>query len=280
MTDDMFQKTIGFRVFFWISVVLIGFFAFFPQLWMINTALKTQETMFDLSFFTTQINFNNIARILSNRVFLNYLKNGLIVGVLSSVTSTMISALAGYSFSKFRYKGRKAIMVAIMMSQAFPQGLLLLSIYPMFQQSGYLDNKFALVVVYVALTLPVGTWTLKSYFDQIPDALIESAKIDGASTLRTMWQIVFPLAVPGMMTIAIYSFVWSWNDLLYALTLLSSTANRTLASGMVFTFTGEGGNDWLGMMSASVVASIPVAIIFIFLQRFFIAGLTSGAVKE
>ncbi len=280
MNDHMFQKTIGFKTFFWISIIVIGFFAFFPQLWMINTALKTQGTMYNLSFFSTKPNFNNIARILGNRVFLNYLQNGLIVGILSCVSSTLISALAGYSFSKFRYKGRKTIMVAIMTSQAFPQGLLLLSIYPMFQRVGFLDSKFALVFAYVALTLPVGTWTLKSYFDQIPDALIESAKLDGASTFRTMWQIVFPLAVPGMMTIAIYSFVWSWNDLLYALTLLSSTENRTLASGMIFTFTGEGGNDWLGMMSASVVASIPVAIIFIFLQRYFVAGLTQGAVKE
>lgn len=170
-------------------------------------------------------------------------------------------------------------MALIMVSQAFPQGLLLLSLYPMMQKIGMLDKLPAIILAYVALTLPVGTWTLKAYFDQVPASLLEAARVDGSSEWRTMFQIIIPLAIPGMMTIAIYSFVWAWNDLLYALTLISSTANRTLASGMIFTFTGEGGNDWIGMMAASVVASIPVAVMFVFLQRYFIAGLTAGAVK-
>lgn len=274
----MFQKTIGFRTFFWASMLVIAVFAFFPQLWMISTALKPESEMYQLTFFQN-FDLSNFIRVLQNKDFLRYIGNGMFVAVVSSFFSTLISALAGYSFSKFRYKGRKGVMGAIMVSQAFPQGLLLLSIYPLMQKLGMLDKSPAIILAYIALTLPVGTWTLKSYFDQIPDALIESARVDGASEFRTMLQVIFPLAIPGMMTIAIYSFVWSWNDLLYALTLISTTANRTLASGMVFTFTGEAGNDWIGMMSASVIASVPVAVMFIFLQRYFVAGLTAGAVK-
>ncbi|MDY0287372.1 MAG: carbohydrate ABC transporter permease [Sphaerochaeta sp.] len=274
----MFQKTVGFKIFFWVFLIMIGFFAFFPQLWMISTSLKPESEMFAFSFFS-YFDLSNIVRVLSDSTFLTYLRNGFVVAIASSLFSTVISVFAGYSFSKFRYRGRKSVMALIMVSQAFPQGLLLLSLYPMMQKIGMLDKLPSIVLAYVALTLPVGTWTLKAYFDQVPVSIMEAARVDGSSEWRTMFQIIIPLAIPGMMTIAIYSFVWAWNDLLYALTLISSTANRTLASGMVFTFTGEGGNDWIGMMAASVVASIPVAAMFVFLQRYFIAGLTAGAVK-
>lgn len=166
-----------------------------------------------------------------------------------------------------------------MMSQAFPQAILLLSIYGIMRKLGLLGSYWSLLISYTVFTLPVGTWTLKSYFDQIPDALIESAKIDGAGHFQIMRKIVFPLAVPGMITIAIYGFVWSWNDLLYSMTLVTDNARRTLASGLVMTFLGMGSTNWGYMMAASIVAAIPVTIIFVFLQRYFIQGLTSGAVK-
>ena len=166
------------------------------------------------------------------------------------------------------------------MSQAFPQAILLLSIYTIMQKLGLLGSYWSLLISYVVFTLPVGTWTLKSYFDQIPTALIESAKMDGANQFSIMFKVIFPLAVPGMITIAIYGFVWSWNDLLYSMTLVTDNAKRTLASGLVMTFLGMGSTNWGYMMAASVIAAIPVTIIFIFLQRYFIQGLTSGAVKE
>jgi multiple sugar transport system permease protein len=274
----MFQKTLGFRIFFWTFIILIGVFTFFPQLWMISTSLKPASEMYKITFFKN-FDLSNINRIFHNLDFLGYLRNGMLVAIISCVISTLVSALAGYSFSKFRFKGRKQVMALILISQAFPQGLLLVSLYPMLQNMGMIDKLPSIIFAYVALTLPIGTWTLKAYFDQIPNSLMEAACIDGANDFTIMSKIVMPLAVPGMTTIAIYSFVWAWNDLLYALTLISTTAKRTLASGMIFTFTGEGGNDWIGMMAASVIASIPVAIMFIFLQRFFVAGLTAGAVK-
>ncbi len=147
------------------------------------------------------------------------------------------------------------------------------------QNLGLLDTYWALLISYVVFTLPVGTWTLKSYFDQIPDALIESAKLDGASSLKIMFRIIFPISVPGMISIAIYGIVWSWNDLLYSMTLVTDQSSRTLASGLVMTFLGEASTNWGAMMAASVVSAIPVTIIFVFLQRYFIQGLTSGAVK-
>ena len=276
----MFQKTLAFRIFFYVSLVVIGCFVFLPLLWMINTALKPSTETFSLYFFTGPLTLDNIIRILSDKTIMTYLKNSLIVSFMSSFAATLVSSFAAYSFSKFRYRGRKLVMGAFMMSQAFPQAILLLSIYLMMQKLGLLGSYWSLMISYVVFTLPVGTWTLKGYFDGIPDSLIESAKIDGAGNLRIMTRIVFPMAIPGMISIAIYGFVWSWTDLLYAMTLVTDPSRRTLAPGLVMTYLGEASTNWAAMMSASIVASIPVTIIFVFLQRYFITGLTSGAVKE
>ena len=275
----MFQKTKAFKAFFWISLILIGAFVFLPLLWMINTALKPTDLTFSSYFFTGPLTLDNISHIITDAKIMNYLKNSLMVSFGSSFAATAVAALAGYSFSKFRYKGRKFVMGMFMMSQAFPQAILLLAIYNMMNKAGLLGSYWALIISYVVFTLPVGTWTLKSYFDQLPDSLIESAKLDGAGHLRIMLQIVFPLVVPGMVSIAIYGFVWSWNDLLYSMTLVTDTARRTLASGLVMTFLGEASTNWGLMMAASIVSAIRVTIIFVFLQRYFIQGLTSGAVK-
>ena len=275
----MFQKTTAFRIFFWVTFICIGFFVFFPLLWMINTALKPTSETFSSYFFTGPLTLDNIIHILSSKDIMTYLKNSLIVSFSSSFLATVVCSFAGYSFAKFRYRGRKFVMGLFMMSQAFPQAILLLSIYTLMNKMGLLGSYWALLISYVVFTLPVGTWTLKGYFDQIPDALIESAKIDGAGHWRIMTQVVFPMAVPGMISIAIYGFVWSWNDLLYSMTLVTDTARRTLASGLVMTFLGEASTNWGYMMAASVVAAIPVTVIFVFLQRYFIQGLTSGAVK-
>ena len=275
----MFQKTPAFKIFFFLSVILIGGFVFLPLLWMINTALKPTDLTFTSYFFTGPLTLDNIVHIITDPKIMNYLKNSLLVSFGSSFMATAVAAFAGYSFAKFRYHGRKFVMGMFMMSQAFPQAILLLAIYTMMNKAGLLGSYGALIISYVVFTLPVGTWTLKSYFDAIPDSLIESAKLDGAGNFRIMFQIIFPLAVPGMVSIAIYGFVWSWNDLLYSMTLVTDTARRTLASGLVMTFLGEASTNWGYMMAASLVSAIPVTIIFIFLQRYFIQGLTSGAVK-
>ena len=274
----MFRKTPGFRVFFWIFTVTIGGFIFLPLLWMINTALKPAAETFTLDFFTGTKSMENFAHIVTDGKIMHYLRNSLLVSFGSSLMATIVCAFAAYSFSKFRYRGRKLVMGLFMMSQAFPQAILLLSIYVLMQKTGLLGSYWALLISYVVFTLPVGTWTLKSYFDQLPDSLIESARIDGAGNLKIMFQIVFPITVPGMISIAIYGFVWSWNDLLYSMTLVTDATKRTLASGLV-TFLGEASTNWGYMMAASIVAAIPVTIVFVFLQRYFIQGLTAGAVK-
>lgn len=274
----LFQPTIGFRIFFWFFLVVIAVFVFFPQLWMLNTSLKTSADTFRFSFFSNPT-LENFRNVISNPRILIYLKNSLFVSLSSSFLATLVAVFAGYSFSKYRYRGRKSLMTLVMISQAFPQVVLLISIYLMMRSFGLLDNYLSIILSYITFTLPVGTWTLKSYFDQIPDSLIESARVDGAGVITTIFRIILPLAVPGMISIAIYGFVWSWNDLIYSLTLITQSGLRTLAPGLQLTYLGEFQSNWGNMMAASLFSSIPVTVMFIFLQKYFISGLTSGAVK-
>lgn len=262
-----------------VSSLLVGFFIFFPLFWMVNTALKTSDTTYQVSLFFSDFTLQNFLNVITDKQILNYLKNSLFVSFFSAFAGTLVSMFAGFSFSKFRYRGRTSFMTLVMMAQAFPQAILLLTLYIMMQKLGLDGSYTALILSYIAFILPVGTWTLKAYFDQLPDSLIESAKMDGASWPTIIFKIIFPLSIPGVISTSIYGFVWSWNDLLYSLTLITDDSRRTLAPGLVMKYMGEFTNNWAEMMAASVVVSIPVTIVFILLQKYFIAGLTSGAVK-
>lgn len=278
LKNPLFLPTPGFQIFFWFFLILISIFVFFPQLWLVNTAFKKPGDIFRINFFTNPT-LENFRNVMTNTNFLVFLKNSIIVSVISSFFSTVISALAGYSFSKYRYKGRGTLMTLIMVSQAFPGGVLLISIYLMMKYYGLLDNYLSIILSYITFTLPVGTWTLKSYFDQIPNSLIESAKVDGAGTLLTIFKIIMPLAVPGLISVLIVGFIWSWNDLLFSLTFITKADLRTLGPGLQYAFMGEFHNDWGGLLAASFSFTVPLSVMFIFLQRYFISGLTSGAVK-
>lgn len=269
------------RVILGVLFVGIGFFVFFPLAWLILSALAPASELFrtDRGIFPSHLTLENFRTVIGDQNLRRYLLNSLIVSSVTSIAVTLVCTYAGYSFSKFRYPGRKGLLFLIMTAQMFPFAVLLLTIYGMMRSFGLLDTYWALVFSYVTFTLPVGTWTLKSFFDQLPESLIESAKIDGASRMRILHQIILPLTIPGMVTVAIYGFVWSWNDLLYSLTLITSPDKRTLAPGLLLNYMGEFQQNWSNMMAASVWVSVPVTLAFILLQKTFVQGLTAGSVK-
>ena len=162
----------------------------------------------------------------------------------------------------------------------FPFAVLLISLYPLLQRLGLLDTRIGLVIAYIVLALPSGTYMMYSYFVNIPSEIIEAARADGAGELFIFHRIVLPLAIPALVTVGLYAFMWAWNDLLFALTLITSADKRTVGPGLLLTHLGESRNDWGAAMAASIVSSLPVVVAFGFLQRFFIKGLTAGAVKS
>jgi multiple sugar transport system permease protein len=206
------------------------------------------------------------------------MKNSIIVASVTAIGSLIISGYAGYSFSKFRYTGRRGLMFLILSAQMFPQGLLLITLYLMFSELKLLGTYWALVLSFTTFTLPLCIWMLKSYFDTMPNELIEAAKVDGASQFTIIHRILLPIARPALISTGLFAFIRGWNDFIYALKL-GDADTMTMPPGLVLTYTGEFQTSVPNLMASSLIISMPVVILFIFLQRYIVAGLSSGAVK-
>lgn len=265
-----------------VVIVFLLTFLFFPVYWMLVTAIRPNDQIFVQfpSLIPTRPVLDNFWRALSQSNLLSYLTNSLITAGGSSLLTTTLAALAAYGFAKYRFKGRFAIMNLMIAAQMFPFAVVLISLYPMLQAAQLLDTLAGLTIAYVVFALPPAIYILFSFYSRLPDELIEAARIDGASELMILRKIVLPLSRPALISVAVYSFTWAWNDLLYSLTLVTSDDLRTIGPGLLLTFFGEMQQDWGGAMAAAILASLPAVIIFAFLQRFFVAGLTSGAVKS
>lgn len=264
----------------WVVVVIGGAFAFLPAYWLLATSLTPRTAVFTYPprWFPEQLSLDAYRALVDNPSLLRYLENSVIVSVITAVLSVLVSAYMGYSFSKFRYRGRRSLMYLVLSSQMFPQALLLVTLYAVFSAYGLLNTYLALVLSFTTFTLPLCVWMLKGFFDTIPDELIEAGAIDGASGIRTLHSIILPLAAPGLVAAGLFAFVRGWNDFIFALTL-AGPEKQTLPPGLVNTYIGEAATAWPELMAASLVVSLPVAIAFIALQRFLVAGMSAGAVK-
>ena len=269
------------RTIFALSAVAIGFFLFFPIYWLAISAFKGNAELYRIvpTLWPHAPTLDNFETAITRGKLLLHLKNSLIVSGSAAAINSLLALYAGYSFAKFQYPGRRAVMLLLLSAQVFPFGLLLISLYPMMTDLGLIDTRPGLVLSYIVFALPVSTYMLYSYFSQVPSELIEAARADGASELRIFHTIVLPVSIPAVVTVFLYGFMWSWNDLLYAMTLIVSEEKRTVGPGLLLSYLNEVNADWGGAMAASLVASLPIVIAFGFLQRWFIQGVTAGSVK-
>ncbi len=279
-TNLLRSESRGVRISAWIAVIVCGGFALLPIYWLLATSLtpRTEVFAFPPRLWPTQISFEAYTSLVNNPALFTYLGNSVIVSMITAVLSVLVSAYMGYSFSKFRYRGRRSLMYFVLASQMFPQALLLVTLYTVFAAYNLLNTYTALVLSFTTFTLPLCVWMLKGFFDTIPDELIEAARVDGASRLRIIHSIILPLSAPGLIAAGLFAFVRGWNDFVFALTL-AGPDKQTLPPGLVNTYIGEASTAWPELMAASLVVSLPVAIAFIALQRFLVGGMTAGAVK-
>ncbi len=269
------------RTVFAIAAALIGFFLFFPIYWLAISAFKGNAELYRIvpTLWPQDPTLANFVTAFTRGNLLLHLKNSLFVSGSAAAINSILAMYAGYSFAKFRYPGRRAVMLLLLSAQVFPFGLLLISLYPMMTDLGLIDTRPGLILSYIVFALPVSTYMLYSYFSQVPSELIEAARADGASELRIFHTIVLPVSIPAVVTVFLYGFMWSWNDLLYAMTLIVSEDKRTVGPGLLLSYLNETNADWGGAMAASLVASLPIVLAFGFLQRWFIEGVTAGSVK-
>jgi multiple sugar transport system permease protein len=270
----------GVRVAAWVTIVVFGGFGLLPVYWMLATALTPDGKVFSYppSLFPTDVTFEHFAALAGNSQLFGYLVNSATVSGVTAVLSVVVSAYMAYSFSKFRYRGRRSLMYLVLSSQMFPQALLLVTLYAVFDAYDLLNTYTALVLSFTTFTLPLCVWMLKGFFDTIPDSLIEAARIDGASPWRIIHAVIVPLSGPGLVAAGLFAFVRGWNDFIFALTL-AGPDKQTLPPGLANTYLGEAQTAWPELMAASLVVSLPVVVAFIALQRFLVGGITAGAVK-
>ena len=261
-------------------LIALALFGLLPVYWLTATAFMKKEDVFalDRPLFPVDPTLDNIIGFFQNPALMQSLANSVIVSTGTALLSVLVGGLMAYSLSKFRYRGRNPIMFMFLIGQLIPGALLLISLYLMLSSAGLLYTYTALVVSFTTFTLPLTVFLLKGIIDGLPDDILEAAKVDGLSRLNTMFKIVFPLVVPGLITAAMFAFMRGWSDLLFALTL-AGPDKQTLPAGLTQAFIREGTADWPALMAASLITSLPLAIIFIFLQRYFVSGLASGAVK-
>jgi len=248
--------------------------------WMLNTSFKERDAITTTTpqFVPSPPSLVNYLDALTKPGFLSSLGNSLVVSLGVVVASIVLGFLAAAAVSRFRFLGRRAILVSILVVQMIPGGALLIPLFLSFKSLGLLNSYWGLGLAYIASVLPFSIWVLRGFFLNLPIELEEAAKIDGAGTTRILWSIYFPLVLPGLIATSVFAFINAWNDYITAYVMLKDQAMYTLPVWLVSFSTNEG-TDYGGLIAASVLFALPVVIFFMIVQRNLVSGMSAGAVK-
>jgi arabinogalactan oligomer / maltooligosaccharide transport system permease protein len=281
---------------FWIHAGLISFtlLTIYPVLWVLALAFSGQQSVGivdlpkDPTFlerargvlpWPAHFSFKNFTDVMTEQPFATWLLNSVMVSVMTTVLGVFLACTAAYAFSRFRFPGRDGGMLAFLVSQMFPGTLMLIPLFIIIVKWLGLGNTFwGLVIVYATTAIPFCVWMLKGYFDTIPIDIEESARIDGASPQTIFFRIILPLAKPAIAITALFSFMTAWNEFILASVFLESEAKYTAPVGLRF-FVGGFSSQWGFFAAGSVIVSLPVVILFLYLQKYLVSGLTAGSVK-
>ncbi|HUX86488.1 MAG TPA: carbohydrate ABC transporter permease [Chloroflexota bacterium] len=266
----------------YVPLVILLTFLLAPFYWMIITAFKPDSELYSsavsplIVWHPTLVQFE---QLFSLTPYLEWAGNSIVVSSLSTGVALLFGLPAGYAMARLRFRGSGAVGMAIFGTYLVPATLLFIPMYQVILSLGLLDTKWALVVVYPTFLTPFCTWLMSGYFKTIPKELEECARVDGSSRFGAMWRIAIPLAKPGIVSAGIFAFTASWNEFLYALTLVSDVDQKTLPLGVVATLMNFDAYPWGSLMAGALLGSIPIAIIYSFFVENYAVGLTAGAVK-
>lgn len=264
-----------------LAAFLVCFVFAIPFLWMILTSLRPPSELFTsgLQIFPREsVYWESYVRIWGSGNFDRYFLNSLFVSSVATLVSVGLSVLAGLGFARYRIVGGNTLLLSVLLSQLFPLVMLVPPLYSIMRELRVLDTHTSLIIAYITFALPFSIWMLTGYFRSIPVELEESAQIDGATRFGAYLRVTLPLAGPGIVATIIYCFILAWNEFLFATTFISTPSLRTLPIGLQ-AFIGQYQTDWNLLMAGAVVTTLPVVVLFVFLQRYLVAGLTAGAVK-
>jgi len=276
----MEKNAIGKQIVVYATLAVLLVFALFPLYWMFNTSFKSNGEIYNMTPTFWPKDFTAIAyeKLLTEKNFLVNIKNSLVVSLIVAFVSIIVSMLAAYAISKLRFRGRKLISRGILYAYLMPRAVLFIPLYMLVSSIGLNNSIYGLMLIYPTITIPYATWMLISYFKSIPAEIEEAAMIDGCSRARTMLSIIFPLAAPGIAATFIFAFTLCWSEYLYALVVVTKGADKTITLGLSDMIVGDV-FAWGPLMGGSIIASIPVIIMYLFTSKYMVSGMTVGGVK-
>jgi multiple sugar transport system permease protein len=267
----------GFR--YAVVVVVLGI-VIVPFLWVFLASFRPNSELIQqgIGINLDSLTLDNYRNLQQAAQYFTYLTNSAIVAITSMIVSITLALLAAYSVYRTRYPGRRPLYLALIITYVFPGVVLLIPLYQLMGKVGLINNLLSLVIVNVTFTAPFSVWLMRGFFGAIPAGIEEAAAIDGAGRMRILFSIVLPLTAPGIAAAAIFSFVWSWTEYMFASAFIVDEGKKTLPVGLG-AFIQQYNIDWGILTAAAVATAVPVIIIFAFIGRYFVEGLTAGAEK-
>ncbi len=262
-------------------LIFMASFIVVPVLWMISTAFKTEPQTYypQPKWIPDPFSLDSFRKFFNTYNFGRMTLNSLVVCLSAMVICVACACLAGYGVTRFRFKGRKQLMSFLLITQMFPGVMLVVPFYAVLSKYNLVNSLFGLVVVYAATNIAFSTWMIVSYFKTIPLELDEAARVDGASSFRIFWNIILPLIIPGIAAVAMFVLFNGWNEYMFSSVLVSKDELKTLTVGII-SLNSQYQIKWNDLMAASSISSLPLVILFVSFQKYFIAGMTGGAVKS
>lgn len=251
-----------------------------PIYWMLATSFKSplEVARLDPTLWPHHPTAGNYRELVGHSLpFTSFLLNSLLTSLVTAVVAMFVCALAGYSLSRGRYRLRGPAGYVILATRMLPLVVLIGPLYLLFLKTHLLDTYAGLILGYTSFALPFGAWMMKGFIDAVPREIEEAARVDGYKRWGTLFRVVVPMTVPGLLTTGTFVFMDTWNNLLYPLTLMNTLQKQTLPPGLLDSFTGTFKTDWGGMMAAACITTIPLMAAFFAVQRYMVRGLTAGA---
>ena len=272
-----FWKTLLLNLFTWTLILLIAF----PLIWMIITSLKPQTELFRIppTWWPETITFEHYIRLLTETPFLLYFRNSVVLATTTTIFVVTLGTIGAYSLVRFSYRGRETLATLVLFTYLLPSVVLIIPLYLMMVELGLSNTLTSLILAHTTFALPYALWLLRSFMEGVPEDLESAALVDGATRLGAFRDVILPQLLPGIISTALFTFILSWNEYLYALVLVNSESVRPLTTGVMSMLITAFNIEWSLLMAASVMMSVPLIIVFAFLQSYLTRGFGAGGVK-
>jgi len=273
------RSRLGRRLVHTAGLLFFGVWTVLPLYWIVVTSIKPNLLIYrEASFFPSQLTGDHFAFVLTRTPFLHYVQNSMAVTLVTTGVAMVIGTLAAYAIVRLSFAGRPWVARAVVVTYLVPGSLLFIPMFQVIYSLGLIDNIVGLMVTYLTFTVPFATWMMIGYFRNVPAELEDAALIDGCSRIQALAKIMVPIALPALAVVALFAFTLSWNEFLYALVFIGSDSQKTLTLGLIGLVRGDT-FPWGPMMAASLMGTLPPALVYLISQRWVVSGLAAGSVK-